>query len=124
MNHRRLLAAALAIVISAAASSPIVAQSAPRAYFGARLLPVSSPPVDDGVLVVHKGKIVAAGPRSKTAVPADAERIDLPGKTIMPGLVDTHSHVGGGWGADGSSPIQPGVRMLDAVDCRALITDL
>ena len=118
MNLRPRLTAAVAIAISAAASSPIVAQSAPRAYFGARLLPVSSPPVDDGVLVVHKGKIVAAGPRAKTAVPADAERIDLPGKTIMPGLVDTHSHVGGGWGADGSSPIQPGVRMLDAVDCR------
>jgi imidazolonepropionase-like amidohydrolase len=36
----------------------------------------------------------------------------------MPGLVDTHSHVGGGWGADDSAPIQPGVRMLDAVNCR------
>jgi imidazolonepropionase-like amidohydrolase len=36
----------------------------------------------------------------------------------MPGLVDTHSHVGGGWGADNSAPIQPDVRMLDAVNCR------
>jgi imidazolonepropionase-like amidohydrolase len=32
--------------------------------------------------------------------------------------VDTHSHIGGGWGADDSAPIQPDVRMLDAVDCR------
>jgi len=40
------------------------------------------------------------------------------GKVLMPGLVDTHGHVGGGWGADSSAPIQPDVRMLDAVNCR------
>ncbi len=118
MKPRPRFVASFAFAIVATSFSSALAQSTPRAYFGARLIPVSSPPVDDGVLVVHKGKIVAAGPRATTSVPLDAERIDLPGKTIMPGLVDTHSHVGGGWGADGSAPIQPGVRMLDAVDCR------
>jgi imidazolonepropionase-like amidohydrolase len=34
----------------------------------------------------------------------------------MPGLICTHSHVGGFGGADGSAPIQPGVRVLDAVN--------
>jgi len=36
----------------------------------------------------------------------------------MPGLVDSHSHVGGGWGADSSAPIQPDVRILDSINCR------
>lgn len=45
-----------------------------------------------GVLVAQ-GRIQAVGPADKLAVPADAERIDLPGKTLLPGLIDLHSHV-------------------------------
>jgi imidazolonepropionase-like amidohydrolase len=45
--------------------------------------------------------------------------VDLSGKTVMPGLVDTHSHIGGVSGADASAPIQPDVRVLDAIDVRA-----
>jgi len=89
-----------------------------HAFVGARLLPVSGPPIDDGVLVVRDGRIEAVGPRASVAVPADAERHDVAGLTIIPGLVDTHSHVGGGWGADESAPIQPETRQLDAIDVR------
>ena len=42
----------------------------------------------------------------------------MTGKVIMPGLVDSHSHIGGGTGADGSAPIQPDVRLLDAINVR------
>ncbi|MGO4475224.1 amidohydrolase family protein [Massilia sp. 2TAF26] len=45
-----------------------------------------------GVLVAQ-GRIQAVGPADRLAVPADAERIDLPGKTLLPGLIDLHSHV-------------------------------
>ena len=34
----------------------------------------------------------------------------------MPGLICTHSHIGGIGGADGSGPIQPGVRILDSLN--------
>nr|MBA2341167.1 amidohydrolase family protein [Pyrinomonadaceae bacterium] len=37
---------------------------------------------------------------------------------IMPGLIDTHSHIGGGAGGDGSGPIQPDVRILDSINVR------
>jgi imidazolonepropionase-like amidohydrolase len=94
------------------------AQERPVAFTGATLVTVSGPVVADGVLVVHRGKIVAAGPRASVSVPRDAQVIDVRGKTIMPGLVDTHSHVGGGSGADGSAPIQPDVRILDAINAR------
>jgi len=43
---------------------------------------------------------------------------DMTGKVIMPGLVDTHSHIGGGDGGDRSSPIHGDVRILDAIDVR------
>ncbi|HWS55148.1 MAG TPA: amidohydrolase family protein, partial [Pyrinomonadaceae bacterium] len=94
------------------------AQERPVAFTGATLVTVSGPAVEDGVLVVHKGRIVAAGARASVSVPRDAQVVDARGKTIMPGLVDTHSHVGGGSGGDGSAPIQPDVRILDSIDVR------
>lgn len=48
----------------------------------------------DQTVIVDKGVIVDAGPASKVAVPANAERIDGRGKTLVPGLWDAHMHVG------------------------------
>ncbi|MCC2974038.1 amidohydrolase family protein [Massilia sp. IC2-476] len=44
-------------------------------------------------VLVAKGRIEAVGPLEKMTVPAGAERIDLPGKTLIPGMIDLHSHV-------------------------------
>jgi imidazolonepropionase-like amidohydrolase len=44
-------------------------------------------------VLVAQGRIQAAGPTGTLAVPADVDRIDLPGKTLIPGLIDLHSHV-------------------------------
>jgi imidazolonepropionase-like amidohydrolase len=44
-------------------------------------------------VLVAQGRIQAVGPADKMTVPADAERISLPGKTLIPGLIDLHSHV-------------------------------
>lgn len=44
-------------------------------------------------VLVAQGRIQAVGPLDGMRVPADAERIDLPGKTLLPGLIDLHSHV-------------------------------
>lgn len=113
MKHFAFIAASFAMLASHA-----LAQEKPIAFVGAQVIPISSPSIPDGVIVVHRGKITAAGPRSTTTIPADAERIDATGKVVMPGLVDTHSHVGGGWAADGSAPIQPDVRVLDSINVR------
>ncbi len=94
-----------------------LAQERPVALVGARILPVTGPAIDAGVLVVQDGVIAAIGDRD-TAVPADAERIDASGKTIIPGLVCTHSHVGGPGGADSSAPLQPECRVLDSINVR------
>jgi imidazolonepropionase-like amidohydrolase len=90
-----------------------------RVFDGARLHPVASAPVDDGVLVVEDGKIKAAGARGTVVIPEGAEVIDCRGKVIIPGLVCTHSHIGGPSGGDMSGPIQPEARVLDSIDVRA-----
>src|SRR5437016_12739844 len=48
----------------------------------------------DGWAVLVRGeKIEAVGPASEVKAPADARVIDLPGTTVMPGLIEAHSHV-------------------------------
>lgn len=93
-----------------------IAQPAPTAFTGARLIPISGPEIERGVLVVHGGTITAIGTEGEVVIPAGARRVDVAGKVIMPGLVDTHSHVGGIGGADGSATIQPGIRIYDSLN--------
>src|SRR5881394_1985903 len=45
------------------------------------------------VVLVHGDSIAAVGPATSVRAPADAETIDLPGTTLLPGLIDAHSHV-------------------------------
>jgi imidazolonepropionase-like amidohydrolase len=94
------------------------AQETPIAFVGAKLLPIEGPPVENGVLIVHRGKITALGSAATVTIPAEATRIDATGKVIMPGLVDTHIHIGGIGGADSSAPIQPDIRIYDSINVR------
>ena len=96
--------------------SSMTAQTRAQAFVGATIIPIVGQPIADGVLIVQNGKIVAVGARGAVQIPNDAETFDVTGKTIMPGLVDTHSHIGEVAGADGSSPIQPDVRVLDSIN--------
>lgn len=50
-------------------------------------------PVVNATLLVRNGRVVAAGPASQVPVPPGAERINLTGKVIIPGLVNAHGHV-------------------------------
>ncbi len=90
----------------------------PTAWVNATLLPVDKPPIKSGAIVVQAGKIIAVGESQTVTIPGDATIIDVKGKWIMPGLICTHSHIGGMGAADGSSPIQPGVRILDSINVR------
>ena len=51
--------------------------------------------IENATIIVEKNRIARIGPSSSIQVPASARRIDVRGKTIMPGLVDVHAHVGG-----------------------------
>ncbi len=95
------------------------AQSPPVAFTGARVIPVDGPEIENGTVVLENGRIRAVGAAGSVAVPANAQRIDVRGKVVMPGLVDSHSHIGQPEGGDASSPFQPDVRILDSVNPRA-----
>ncbi len=91
------------------------AQEWPIAFTGATIYSITAPPIQNGVLVVHKGKIVSVGPAG-SIVPAKAETRDVSGKVILPGLIDSHSHLGGPDGGDASGALSPDTRVLDAVN--------
>jgi imidazolonepropionase-like amidohydrolase len=105
-SRHRVTWAALAIVstlgastfVARAASAQAVAAPAPAAT-PILLVPdavfdgVSSAPQRGWVVLVRGARIAAVGPAASVAVPSDAERIALPGTTLMPGMSDLHSHV-------------------------------
>ncbi len=115
MRHSNLYLATAAL-LGCFSTGAALAQDAPIAFTGATLIPIAGDPIENGTIVVHGGKIVAVGAGSAVTIPADAQTINATGKIIMPGLVDTHSHVGGFGGADGSAPIQPDVRIYDSLN--------
>ncbi len=69
-----------------------VAAAQTTAFVGGRVIDGTGRVIDNGTVIVNGAKIIAVGPAS-TAVPAGATRIDLKGKTILPGLINAHGHV-------------------------------
>lgn len=53
----------------------------------------SAQPHNGWVVLVRGEKIEALGPASEVRAPSDAKVIELPGMTLMPGLIDAHSHI-------------------------------
>lgn len=113
MRFRKWIVTGLLLVICFAPS--LWAQEV-RVFTGATIYPVSGEPIENGVLVIRGDKIEAIGTAGDVRIPRNTEQVDVTGKVIIPGLVDTHSHIGGGDGGDRSSATHPDVRILDAID--------
>jgi imidazolonepropionase-like amidohydrolase len=80
----------LAAILTALFTTGAAAQD--RAFTGARIIDgTGKAPVEKASLLVRDGRIVAIGADVK--IPAGAERIDVAGKTIIPGLINGHGHV-------------------------------
>jgi len=99
-------------------ASVALAQEVPHAFVGAEIIPIEGPTIMRGTLLVHEGRIVALGATDEVDVPPGAVTVDATGRIIMPGLICTHSHVGGIGGADRSGTIQPEIRIHDSIDVR------
>ena len=98
--------------------------AAPVAIVGAEIRSVTNGTIEDGVLLFEDGKITAVGTRDAVSIPPHARVHDHAGDVIIPGLVDTHSHVGvyprpsvpaHSDGNDGAKPVQPQLRAIDAI---------
>ncbi len=111
---------ALLVSLPAILPAELQADDTPvHAFVGAHLIPIVGEEIPDGVLLVRGDEIAAVGTRDAVKIPKNAVVHDVSGKIIMPGLVDTHSHIGGGGAGDGSAPLHPEVRIYDSIDARA-----
>lgn len=67
-----------------------------NAFVGAQLIDgTGRNPVNDAVLVISNGVITAVGSRDAITIPENATITDLSGRTIMPGIINAHGHIGG-----------------------------
>ena len=86
---RKTLPVALSLLMSQAAFAEVVVLQ------GATLIDgTGRPPLKNAVLVIDAGRISAVGPADKVKAPPGARALDLKGRTIIPGLINAHGHVG------------------------------
>ena len=119
-----LVPACFGILLGTAPGGEAPRQARAVALKAGRIHPVAGEPIDHGVLVVRGGKVVAVGKEGEVPIPEGAEVRELPDAVIIPGLVDSHSHIGiyprphvpaNSDGNEMSGPVQPGLRALDAI---------
>lgn len=72
------------------------------AFTGATIIDGSGgEPIQDGVLLIQDGRIIAVGSKAEVKIPEKATIKDVAGKFIMPGIINGHGHVGDVKGIDG-----------------------
>ena len=86
---RTTVSAVFTLIVTALAPS---AAAQTTAFVGGRVIDGTGRVIDNGTVVITGGKITAVGPAA-TPVPAGATRVELKGKTILPGLINAHGHV-------------------------------
>jgi len=90
-----LLLVCLSLVV--ARSTPIAAQTRGgnvTVFEGARLIVGDgSAAIDNSVIVVDGNRFTQVGRAGQVQIPAGARRVDLRGKTVMPAIIDTHTHM-------------------------------
>jgi imidazolonepropionase-like amidohydrolase len=99
MNWIRLIPLLLISLFACQSRLPI--QPAYIAFTGATILDgTGKNPLTDGVLLIRQGRIVAVGTKDQVALPKHTQVRNVAGKTIIPGLINAHGHVGDVKGID------------------------
>jgi len=89
-----------ALLLIGAGLLPLAAQTpgtatGPLLFEGARLIVGDGrPPVENSAFLVEGSRITQVGTRGSLKRPAGSTVVDLQGKTVMPALIDAHSHLG------------------------------
>src|SRR5690349_9488999 len=86
--------AAFALALAAAAHAQEPSGSGTVVLRAARIVDgTGAAPIANGVVVVTNNKIAAVGRSGAVAIPAGARTIDLGDATLLPGFIDTHTHI-------------------------------
>ncbi len=84
----------LCLLLTAACSKQPAPESSATLFEGARLISDGSTVVENAAFLIDNGKISNVGRKGEITAPAGAAHVDLTGKTVIPALVDTHTHLG------------------------------
>jgi imidazolonepropionase-like amidohydrolase len=85
----------VAVYLTACGPGSAAEGAAMQAFVGARLIDgTGGTPIENSVIIVQDGRIQAVGELGAIDIPQGVERIDLRGRTIIPGLINSHGHVG------------------------------
>jgi len=92
---RRLILGLLFLAVFSASGATQAPQGAAvTVYEGARLIVGDgAAPIENSAFVVANNRFTQVGRRGQVNVPAGATRVDLTGKTVMPAIIDTHTHM-------------------------------
>ena len=94
MRHRARIAALCAAALLLTATLATAQAPKKLALVGGMLLDgYDVPPIHHAAILIEGNRIVAVGPKSEIAIPADAEVIDTSGRTMLPGMMDLHAHL-------------------------------
>src|SRR5262252_9157303 len=96
MKNQFLAVCLLAAAASCSAPAPSQGVRTNATVFEGALLITGdgSAPIENSAFVVQNDQFTAVGRKGQIAVPAGAAHVDLTGKTVMPGKVDMHGHLG------------------------------
>ena len=84
----------LSLLLILTFSTRAFTQSHPIVLKGGKLLTITHGTIDNGVIVLQAGKIIAVGPSASVTIPANAQIVDATGMTIYPGLIDSETQLG------------------------------
>jgi imidazolonepropionase-like amidohydrolase len=85
----------LSVLLFAWSAGKVQPQGVVYFFEGARLIPGDgSVPIENSAFIVANGRFIKIGRNSELRPPAGAIRVDLTGKTVIPGLIDAHAHLG------------------------------
>ncbi len=113
MNGRKARIIGLGLLVLAFAAAGTAADK-PLLLKGGNILTISGEPIMGGSILIQGGKIAAVG--KDVTAPAGAETIDLQGQWVMPGIIDSHSHIA--FEGDGN---ETGDLLVPEVDIREVL---
>jgi imidazolonepropionase-like amidohydrolase len=98
LENKELMLRLFVLCVSLIAALPLLAmrasQTRPMVLDNVRIIDgTGAAPIEGGRIVIEDGRILRVGTADRTPAPADAEKIDLAGRTAIPGLIDLHFHI-------------------------------